>query len=470
MLIKLWNPIVRHDKPVWLIPLLAAGLFAAAVTAMLIGTRVRAESPQATAQRHVVVISLDGLGADWYMNPPKNLRIPILRRLMQAGTYAEGVVGVYPSVTYPSHTTIVTGRTPGEHGIYTNTSSREAGKNLGDWYWFANAIKVPTLWDVARENKLTSAAVFWPVTTGAPINWNIPEIWDPQTGMTGDPLYVAKFATPGLLFEAALEIGPPLEGESSDVTRTKLAIFILKKHRPNLLLAHLIALDDAQHEHGPFSAEATAVLEDLDSRVGEVLSGIKEAGLEGAVDVFVVSDHGFLPVERYIAPNVLLAKTGLLQADAKGAVTGGKIATVSNGGSFFIYWPESKDFSREVDAALAPLRQDGVVWGVLTNQAVKELGGEAAVRIALEPPHGAAFSSRASGEVVQALRTTVGAHGYLPFRRGLESAFIAWGPHIKEGETLQRVPMTAIGPTLLKALGVDKPDFGVSPPLEEIFR
>ncbi len=48
-------------------------------------------------------------------------KIPNLRRMMAEGTYAEGVQGVVPTVTYPSHTTLVTGVWPTKHGIYANT-------------------------------------------------------------------------------------------------------------------------------------------------------------------------------------------------------------------------------------------------------------------------------------------------------------------------------------------------------------
>jgi predicted AlkP superfamily pyrophosphatase or phosphodiesterase len=421
-------------------------------------------------QRHVLVISIDGLGASWLSPQQRRAHIPNLRLLMEEGSYAEGVVGVYPSVTYPSHTTIVTGRPPGEHGIYSNLSSREAGKNSRDWFWFANAIRVPTLWDVARENKLTTAAVFWPVTAGAPINWKIPEIWDPQKGMVGDPLYVAKFATPGLMFEAALELGPPQADADEDVTKTKLAAFILKKHKPNLLLLHLAELDEAEHRHGPTSAEAAATLEKADARIGELLKAVNEAGLRDSAHVFIVSDHGFLPVQREINPNVLLARVGLLETDANGAITGGKIATLASGGSFFIYWPEAQDLRAAVDAALKPLRDQGVLFATLSRDAVRELGAEPAIQLALEAPSGAGFDDNATGELVRARNTTGGSHGYLPFRSGLEASFIAWGPHIRKGVKLRRIPMTSIGPTLLKALAIDKPGFGAQPALNEIFK
>src|SRR6266568_7842413 len=147
--------------------------------------------PAGPAARHVVVISVDGMRASAYMRRSQSVHIPNIERLLRGGSYAAGVEGVYPTLTYPSHTTLVTGRMPAQHGIYTNLSSRQAGKNPGDWFWFSKAIRVPTLWDEARRARLSTAAVSWPVTAGAPIDWNVPEIWDPQKGEVVDLLYLA---------------------------------------------------------------------------------------------------------------------------------------------------------------------------------------------------------------------------------------------------------------------------------------
>ena len=106
------------------------------------------------------------MGASFYDSVAGKIHIPNLTRLRREGSYADGVIGVYPTLTYPSHTTIITGRMPAEHGIYSNLSSRQPGKNVGDWFWFANAIKVPTLWDEARAHHMTTGTVFWPVAVG----------------------------------------------------------------------------------------------------------------------------------------------------------------------------------------------------------------------------------------------------------------------------------------------------------------
>ncbi len=429
-----------------------------------------APSSRPAQERHVLVISVDGLGASFYDRLAAKTHIFNLPRLWREGSYAEGVLGVYPTVTYPSHTTIVTGRMPTEHGIYSNLSSREPGKNLEDWFWFAKAIKVPTLWDEARAHHLTTGAVFWPVTAGAPIDWDVPEIWDPQRPLQVDPSYVAKYATLGLLFEALLEIGPPQPGQELDVTRSRLATFILKKHKPNLLLVHLCDLDEEEHASGPDSPQAAATLEKIDGHIGELLAAERAAGLADSTDVFIVSDHGFLPVEAEIKPNVLLVKAGLLSADENGNVTGGKICTVADGGSFFIYWPQSQDLRSAVDEALKPLRDPGALWGVLDRAALRDLAAEPAAQMALEAPKGYAFGRGAAGDFLSRGRSTTGTHGYLPFRRELEASFIAWGPDIRAGVDLHTIRMTEIAPTILKAMGIDDPKFGARPPLQEIFK
>jgi predicted AlkP superfamily pyrophosphatase or phosphodiesterase len=358
---------------------------------------------------------------------------------------------------------------PAEHGIYSNLSSREPGKNPQDWFWFTKAIKVPTLWDEARAHRLTIGAVFWPVTAGAPIDWDVPEIWDPHGSSQVDPAYVAKYATPGILFEALLEIGPPQPGQELDVTRTRLAAFILKKHKPNLFLVHLCDLDGAEHEFGPDSPQAAATLEKIDGHLGELLAADRAAGLADSTDVFIVSDHGFLPVKTEISPNVLLVKAGLLTTDGKGNVTGGKIATVADGGSFFIYWPSSEDLRSAVSQALKPLGDQGVLWAVLDRAALRDLGSDPAAQMALEASSGYAFSSNAAGDLLS--RTgTPGTHGYLPFRPELESSFVAWGPDIRPGVDLHTIRMTEIAPTILKAMGIDDPKFGDEPALEDIFK
>ena len=139
---------------------------------------------------HVVLISIDGFRPDFYLDT--SWPAPGLQRMAREGAHVKVVMGVFPSKTYPGHTTLVTGALPGSHGIYYNVSF-EGIQPTGRYYWYASAIRVPTLWDAVRESGLKSASVLWPVTVGAPIDWNIPEIWSPDEKV--DPLTVLRSAT-----------------------------------------------------------------------------------------------------------------------------------------------------------------------------------------------------------------------------------------------------------------------------------
>ncbi len=129
----------------------------------------------ATAGQRLVLISVDGLDQRYLGNCDKlNLKIPTLRRMMREGMWADGVVGEVPTITWPEHTTIITGVPPSIHGIERNQ------------LWDYSLIKVKTLWDDLQAQHLTSAAITWPVTVGAPITWNLPEYFEKRQGGSMD--------------------------------------------------------------------------------------------------------------------------------------------------------------------------------------------------------------------------------------------------------------------------------------------
>jgi predicted AlkP superfamily pyrophosphatase or phosphodiesterase len=108
----------------------------------------------------VVLLSIDGLKPDYVLEADRHgLKVPNLRKLAADGAFATGVTGVTPTVTYPSHTTLVTGVSPAEHGILNNSPFDPHGTNVNGWSWYAEDIRVPTLWDAATEAGLVTANV-----------------------------------------------------------------------------------------------------------------------------------------------------------------------------------------------------------------------------------------------------------------------------------------------------------------------
>ncbi len=131
------------------------------------------------AQSHtppVVLISVDGMKPEYVTQAAQHgLKIPVLHDFLVHGAYAQGVIGVIPTVTYPSHTTMVTGVWPSEHGVIDNTIFDPLLQHPNTWYWDFADIKVPTLYTAADAAGIKTANVGWPVTVGAPIDYNIAE-------------------------------------------------------------------------------------------------------------------------------------------------------------------------------------------------------------------------------------------------------------------------------------------------------
>lgn len=126
----------------------------------------------------VVLISIDGLKPEAVLQADAHhLKVPNLRRMVADGVYADGVIGVLPTLTYPSHTTILTGVSPAVHGIYSNTTFDPLNKNAQGWYWYSEDVKVPTLWDAAHSAGITTANVYWPVSVGAHVDYNLAQLW-----------------------------------------------------------------------------------------------------------------------------------------------------------------------------------------------------------------------------------------------------------------------------------------------------
>jgi len=266
--------------------------------ALIVGFALFAAAASAQPSTPIVLmISIDGLRPDYVTAADKHgLKIPALRRFVAEGAFAEGVQGVMPTVTYPSHTTLITGVWPAKHGILANTIFDPLRMGQTAWYWYSEDIRASTLWDVAASAGWTTASIQWPVSVGARVTWNIPEYWRANT--SEDAKLLRALSTPGLLAELEAELGPyprALEVED-DEARGRFAVRVLEKKRPALLTLHLLALDHTQHETRPFSAETFAVLERLDAVVGK-LRETAERLAPGRAFVAIVSDHGFAGVD-----------------------------------------------------------------------------------------------------------------------------------------------------------------------------
>ena len=410
----------------------------------------------------LVVISVDGLRPDYVTAADAHrAKVPHLRKFLHEGTYAQGVTGVIPTVTYPSHTTLMTGVWPAKHGILANQTFDPLQKNHEGWYWYAEDIRVPTLWDAAAAAGRTTASIQWPVTAGAKINWNIPEIW--RAGTSEDAKLVRVVSTPGLLAEAKAAIGEYRGGidatPESDEVRGKYAVWILENKRPSLLTLHLIALDHIEHEAQPFSPKAMAVLERLDVVIGKVWAAAERVA-PGNAFVAVVSDHGFTTYDQQLNLFAAFRKANLFSVDDRGKISDWRAMPWETGGSAAIVLKNPKDALTlaTVRTLLTKLAADPAngIDRVLEGDELHGKGGypNASFFVGLKP--GWRTGSALSGPVVSSVKAG-GTHGELPDVPDLRAAFFLVGPGVPAGKNLGLIDMRDVAPTLAKEAGLTLP-------------
>ena len=323
--------------------------------------------------------------------------------LEKAGASAEAVETIYPSTTYPAHATIVTGLPPARAWhLQPPCFARSHGKGAALVLVRARRCKAPALWDVARASGRQTAALSWPVSAGAAIDHNIPEIWNPAVA---DPHRdfdtPARHATPGLFAEVAQLLMPMLGKADPDQLRGEAALHLWNHYQPDLLMVHFVWYDSQAHAFGPASPEALTALESADQAIGKIRDAISS---DPATTLVVLSDHGFVPVEKEAAPLVVFAEHGLFARGADGSLTLRRLGAVSAGGSLAVYWLEepSADDRRRLATAIDRLRDDGRGAGDCRPAADwKHLQADPDAELMIEAAPGFSFSDRLEGPVVE---------------------------------------------------------------------
>lgn len=430
------------------------------VLSVLIATATACASP-------VLVISLDGLRpADVLEADKRGLKLPNLTAFIKEGTYATGVRNALPSVTYPNHTTLITGVWPAEHGIANNTTFDPLGKNFEGWYWYSSDIKVPTLWDAVHAKGAVVASVAWPVSVGSPsIDYNLPEYW---RALTADDLKLVRaLSTPGLIARVERESKLPLgalfgQDPQHDAGRTRYAETVFEIASPEFMTVHLASLDHLQHVNGPDTPQARAALEALDADVGALVAVARR--VKPDVTVAVVSDHGFAAITKEVNLRKAFAEAGLITF-SDGKVTAWDAMPWEAGGSSLIVLarPDDQALQDKVAALLAKLAADPAngIAKVIDKSGIAARGGSSKASFWVDFKMG--YSAGESFVMPQVAASQMkGTHGYFPENKEMRATFMIVGPKIKS-RNLGEIDMRDIAPTLAKILEVPLPSAAGKP-------
>lgn len=410
---------------------------------------------------HVVVISLDGSRPEFYMD--SSWQAPHLQQLKAEGVYAAaGIRSVFPSVTYPSHTTLITGAYPARHGIYYNAPF---GGKPGHWYWNESAIKCETLWDAVKEAGMRSGAVMWPVTVGAPIDYNFP-VRRPEKGETADVLSIKyPYITPkSLLTDIEKKTGKKISPDdlrAHDYHQSKtialISNYIIKTYKPNLMAIHFVGIDHVEHAHGTDGPELRDMVRVTDSLVGTVLEAIKAAGIEKTTAVIITGDHGHTDNRASFSPNVYLARHGWIMGEDKQA--GWEARFQAAGGSAFLYLKDKNNHAL-LDSVVTVLENTDQYregnFRILDRKTLDQMGANPEVSLGLAMKEGVVANNKSEGKPFALYHGPArSTHGYDPAYPSMHTTFIAAGAGIARHKNIDGMGIKDVAPLVARLLGLE---------------
>jgi predicted AlkP superfamily pyrophosphatase or phosphodiesterase len=425
----------------------------------------------AATNHHVILITIDG-GAAYYLQDPA-APLPTLRKLAAQGAMAEGMKVSNPSITWPNHTTLVTGVHPEKHSVLFNGVLVRPGAGLGvsvdPKRNKSDLVAVPTLYDLLHEKGYRTAGINWPCTRNSgTLDIDFPDTPD-----------MINYTTSKLLDELVAE-GVLADKNSTNFNRqsapvrdqiwTAAATHVIRTRKPNFLMFHMLITDGIQHKHGPRTMAAYTALAMADFALRDVLSALDEAGIRDRTTIFIVADHGFESSTNIIHPNVLLRKHGLLDTNLVSATPPrfkARVQTVAEGGTSLVYFNNLETKREDRAKALQLFREMEGVAEILEADSFAGLGlphpdknaQMAELILVPKPRHG--FSNNASGdEEASPVTLTAGSpgnHGYLSSNTNMNAMFVAAGRGIKRGVKLGVIDNRNVAPTIAHLLGEKLP-------------
>lgn len=439
--------------------------FLAPTLGIILHTSAVAADP--ASDRIVVLISVDGL-AHYYFDDPK-AEMPTIRQLAAEGVRAEKMKCSMPTVTWPNHTTLVTGVNPAKHGVIGNNYfDRAKGESVplipDPLFDKEEIVKSPTIYDVAKAGGLKTAAIIWPASRGAKtLDWTVPDVFSDALfqGKASKGL-IEEFKARGIPADKQEEWCKTGKGEDRDRMYVQMLNHVIRTHRPNVALLHLVEVDHVEHAKGPQTPEAYAAVKFADERVREVWEELKKS-FPGKATLIVASDHGFFGYQRQIQPNVVLRNEGLLTAEGS-KITGGAARSLGQGGAAFVYVLDPANREATIEKIAGKFRSVEGVDLVITPQDFPNYGMADPLKnaqmadLVLSAKEGYSFSDSLGGNLVVTPKAeTKGTHGYDPNQLGLHATFVAWGAGIQAGAKLGTINNLDVAPTMAELLGLKMP-------------
>ncbi|MBD5543418.1 MAG: alkaline phosphatase family protein [Lachnospiraceae bacterium] len=411
----------------------------------------------------MIIVSLDAVGSE---DLAFLKTLPNFKELYKHAAVCEHVESVYPSITYPAHTSIITGKKPIHHGVVNNTLVQPK-RAKPDWMWQRKYVKGTTLYDEAIKKGYQTAALLWPVTARSKIQYNLPEVlanrpWQNQV--------IVSALNGTASYELALQkrFGHLRDGvrqPALDNFVHQSALYTIETYQPDMMLIHYTDVDTNRHIYGVHHNKVTKALERHDKRLGELLTALQKTGDMEKTTLVVLGDHYQKDVERVVYLNYLLKEQGFLKTKGKKIVDYQFLAKNCDG-SCYIYANNKKTINdrdyQKLTELLEKCRTEGnEIYGIeriFTGKEAGDRGGDDRCVYMIEAKQGVCYLDEFEEltlEVKDMKKGKMkGTHGYLPDGEGYQTFFLAKGYGIKEG-MVPHMYLWDEGVTLAKLLKVD---------------
>jgi predicted AlkP superfamily pyrophosphatase or phosphodiesterase len=408
--------------------------------------------------RHLILVSLDALRPEYYLDP--SWPAPTLQELRREGAHAEAVRSVFPSSSHPGHTTLVTGALPARHGVYDNRIF-EANGRAGRWHWEASAIRVPTLWDAVRSAGGTCAAVGWPMTAGAAIDWCIPDIW--PGGGEAEAIEAKRGATrPDGLWEevereASGRLRPETFGNGQITSADRLGdigAYLFERYRPSLLLLRTQPTTQIMQDRGWWThPKKRRALAASDRAVGQILETVERLGLRDRTAFIVTGDHGMMSIHTQVRPNVWLVEAGLRPVEPEPGTWRASFHAQAGAAFLRVAAPEEENA-----ASVRRLLEDlppGVrrAFRIVERAELDTLGADPEAAFALSAAAGFEFEDGGTGSAIKANAGMT--HGHHPDHPEMNTGFIGAGAGFQPGAVAPLLSLEDIAPLAAAVLGLE---------------
>lgn len=405
-----------------------------------------AQISHAQTDRKVIIVTLDGFPAYALQDP--RLPMPTLRRMMHEGAYADTMQPINLTVTWPNHTTLITGVNAAKHNVLVNGrilfGPQGTPPHTEPWVDREQMVRAPTLYDLASDAGLTTAQVDWVAIYHAKhIQWRFAELPEPDGEIERD--LIAQ----GLVTADQLKDFNKSSAVWRDQIRIEAVSDILHKHHPNLLLLHLTDLDNINHAYGPMTPASFSSMKALDDRLRDIMDAVRSSGDLDRTTIFVVSDHGFRTFDKVVHLNTLLRQRSLIRGE--GSQVNCDAWVVSEGGSALVYITNSnlkESIVPQLQALFANVAGVDRVYGP-ADFAVQGIpaGGDQSPALFLTAKPDYALEGGDAGPLVTA-GSGHGTHGYSNTDPKMGALFVVWGAGIRAGVHLESMKNVDVAPTV----------------------